>query len=63
MLSPAVEQICGQHYRGYQARVNGCDRCPIREQCITNKPTRTEQEIAAWHESINQAAEKWLSTQ
>lgn len=56
MLSPAVEQICQQHYGGWQAKVNGCHRCPIRDQCITNKPTRTEQELAEWRKSINDAA-------
>lgn len=56
MLSPAVEQICQQHYGGWQAKVNGCHRCPIRDQCITDKPVRTEQELAEWRKSINDAA-------
>lgn len=60
MLSEAVAQVCKQHYGGWQAKVNGCHRCPIRDQCITNKPTHTEQELQAWRDACNEAAEKWL---
>lgn len=56
MLSPAVEQICQQHYGSWRAKHNGCHRCPIRDQCITDKPVRTEQELAEWRKSINDAA-------
>ena len=63
MLTPETLQVCKQHYGGYQAKVNGCHRCPIRPECITNKPTRTAHEQDMWCESVNQAAEKWCTSQ
>jgi ribosome modulation factor len=63
MLTPGTLQVCKQHYNGYQAKINGCGKCPIRAQCITTKPTRTEQELQAWEQEVNDASAKWLAGQ
>lgn len=60
MLTPETIQVCKQHYNGWQAKVNGCGKCPIRAQCITTKPTRTEQELRDWEFDINEAAAQWM---
>lgn len=63
MLTPETLKVCKQHYGGYQAKINGCGKCPIRAQCITAKPTRTEQELQAWEVEVNDASSKWLAAQ
>lgn len=56
-LSDKVLAICEANYKTCW-KGNGCGRCPIRNECITNRPVRSLVEIEEWQQRLNDAAEK-----
>lgn len=54
-LSPEVIAICEQHYKTC-GKGNGCHKCPIRDACVSSF-SLTEQNLAAWQDRINKAAQ------
>lgn len=47
--------ICETHFDPSR---NGCAKCPVCNECLTNRPVRSMVEMEVWRNRLNEAAEK-----
>jgi len=56
-LSAKALAVCETHYTT-PGKGNGCGKCPIQRECITQRPVRSMVELEVWRARVNEAAEK-----